>query len=452
MKAILRYMLLITMHRVGTWLITVFLISFGIASTSQAEKGDLLATYDFRVAKFALDPVQSYLYATLPDLNSVAIINTNTLTLVDTVFIGSNPRGVAVSTDGSTLFVATSGSTFIAVMDIKTRELLPSILLPTLPSDIEVGRDGRLYVTPASQSTGIMQVDSNTGDYLGDFSFGVSIYMGGALEISPDHNTLYFGNSGLSPGTLAKYDVSTEEPSLLYKNPHGDLGSNGQDLALSHDGEFISYAVGSGNGLGYTIYKIRSSDFAVLGEFATGAYPREITFSSDDAVAYAVHTTGEIDLFDTQTFLSLGTVLTSGQATELIVDQSGSRLFSAFIDQLRVYETGYGITPNATLTISPPSGDYVTTQGYDLVLIVEALGLSVAGGSATLNGSDVTPGLAACIIPGTLVSGGQTFRCPGLTGSFLGTGTHTLNVTLDLSNGSSVNDTVTWEVKENTEP
>lgn len=104
------------------------------------------------------------------------------------------------------------------------------------------------------------------------------------------------------------------------------------------------------------------------------------------------------------------------------------------------------------LIISPPSGDYVTTQHFDLTLIVEAPGLSVVGGSATLDGFDVTSDLASCNISGTLVSGGQTLRCPGLTGGSFGTGTHTLSVTLDLSDGSSVSDSVNWEVKENIEP
>lgn len=83
---------------------------------------------------------------------------------------------------------------------------------------------------------------------------------------------------------------------------------------------------------------------------------------------------------------------------------------------------------------------------------MEALGLSVVGGRATWDGSDVSAVLASCFKPGTLVSGGQTFRCPGLTGGLLGRGTHTLEVVLNLSNGSSVSDTITWEVKENTEP
>ena len=61
----------------------------------------------------------------------------------------------------------------------------------------------------------------------------------------------------------------------------------------------------------------------------------------------------------------------------------------------------------SSLTISPPSGTYTTTQGFDLTLIVETQGLSVVGGSAKLNGADVFGALANCFIPGTLIIGGQ---------------------------------------------
>lgn len=130
----------------------------------------------------------------------------------------------------------------------------------------------------------------------------------------------------------------------------------------------------------------------------------------------------------------------------------GLRILTGYDSHYSVDDVAYSADGESNLIISPPSGDYVTTQGFDLTLIVYAPGLTVVGGSATLDGSDVTPALVSCIIPGTLISGGQTFRCPGITGGFLGTGTHTFGVTLNLSDGSSVSDSVTWEVKENTEP
>lgn len=106
----------------------------------------------------------------------------------------------------------------------------------------------------------------------------------------------------------------------------------------------------------------------------------------------------------------------------------------------------------SVVTILPASGALLTTEGFDLSLILEAPGRSLTGGRATLDGVDVTGALAGCIIPGTLLTGGQTFRCPGLRGRIFGPGTHILNVVLNLSDGSSVRDTVFWEVLANTEP
>ena len=62
---------------------------------------------------------------------------------------------------------------------------------------------------------------------------------------------------------------------------------------------------------------------AILGSFDTGPYPREVAFSPDDRVVYAVHTEGEINVFDANTFLSLGGIFASGEASELKVDSTG---------------------------------------------------------------------------------------------------------------------------------
>lgn len=106
----------------------------------------------------------------------------------------------------------------------------------------------------------------------------------------------------------------------------------------------------------------------------------------------------------------------------------------------------------ASLTISPPSGTYVATEGFDLALIVTATGLVIVGGQAIIDGTDVTTALAACLTPGTLLTGGQTLRCPGLRGSFFGPGSHTLTVNLSFSDGSTVGQAVTWNILSATGP
>jgi len=101
-----------------------------------------------------------------------------------------------------------------------------------------------------------------------------------------------------------------------------------------------------------------------------------------------------------------------------------------------------------SLTISPASGVYATTQGFDLVLVVGRPQATITGGSALLDGADVTSALVACLVPGRLVpsNNGITFRCPGLTGGVVGAGTHTLAVTIQFANGDSVASTVTWQI------
>lgn len=327
------------MGRLAAGLIVFLGLSVGAASGVNADPGDLLATYSGTVHGFALNPSNAELYASTD--TGVLVIDTASLELVATIPVPDSPRGLAVSPDGTTLYVATVAAAQLAVIDISSLSLLGPIPLPVISSDVEAGNGGRVYVTPGNTGSlhGIMQVDATTGTFEMEFTLGVSVWFNGLLEISPDRNFLYFGNRGLSPGTLAKFDVSTDAPVKLFQNGHGDLGGGGNDLWLTPDGEYVYYAVGGGNGtLGYDIARIRTSDMTVQGALLTGAFPREITTSPDGKIAYAVHQSGHIDVWETETQTGLGEYATNGQAIELIVDRSGKHLFAAFPDELRVYQ------------------------------------------------------------------------------------------------------------------
>src|SRR5207249_1072533 len=121
------------------------------------------------------------------------------------------------------------------------------------------GNQNRLFVLG---SDAIYQINASTGASAGpSIDGGTSVFVySGALEISPDRNTLYYADFGLSPASMYKIDVSTSTPALLLETPFGTAGENGQDLTLSHDGSFISYACGYGQG-GYRIAKYRTIDF-----------------------------------------------------------------------------------------------------------------------------------------------------------------------------------------------
>jgi YVTN family beta-propeller protein len=298
------------------------------ANNAHAAFGDIVAQYSFPASSFVMHPTQPYIYAAIPSQNSIAIINTNTLAVDSTVFVGSGPTNLAFAPDGSRAYIANSTSSFVAVFDTQTRTVINSFVLPEQPQDVVFGSQNRLWVLGQNQ---IFQIDATTGASTGPSITGFIVY-GGSLEISPDRNTLYYADYGLSPGTMYKYNVSGVTPALLLQTPFGTAGSNGEDLTLSHNGSFICYTTGAGQNL-YDIAKFRTSDFASLGSFNTGPYPQALAFSPDDLVVYAsVNTASGIKAFNANTFLSSGTISGPDVASKLAVDPTGRYLFAGYTD------------------------------------------------------------------------------------------------------------------------
>jgi hypothetical protein len=226
-------------------------------------------------------------------------------------------------------------SNFVAVFDTQSRTVIDSFLLPEHPQDVVFGSFNRLWVLGENQ---IFQIDATTGTSTGP-SIGGSIVYSGSLEISPDRNTLYYGQYGLSPTTMYKFDVSSVTPTLLMQT---QTGSNGEDLTLSHNGSFICHT----NGFPYQITKYRTSDFASLGAYVTGPYPQALAFSPDDSVVYAsVHTAAGIKVFNANTFLLLGTINGPEVASKLAVDSAGRDLFAG-------YATYFGFTGTVVFDVS----------------------------------------------------------------------------------------------------
>ena len=316
------------------------------AEYAAATPGDVMEEFPLVGNSFAADRNENIVYMSVTGNNSVAVIDMNTLEVLDSIFVGSNPRGMAVSHDGKTLYVATAGASSLAVVDLSTRTLLDPIPLPTSARDVEVDDAGRIYAAPVSTSYHTLMVyDPATGVETEPFGSCSACYSA-MLEMSPDGKTLFVANQGLSPGTLAKYDVSGAAPAFIWQNGHGDLGSNGQDLCLTPTGQHIYYAVGGGNRItgGYDIAKIDADGMGVLGAFVTDAYPREIVTSPDGKTAYAVHTSGHIDVWDAESFLKTAEYSTAGEASELFTDRTGKYLLAAFPTVLRIYEAE-GSTP-----------------------------------------------------------------------------------------------------------
>ncbi len=319
--------------------LAILLLLLG-AEYAVSAPGDIVKEFSLVGHSFVADRTRNIVYMSVTGNNSVAILDMNTLELSGSIFVGSSPRGMAVSRDGKTLYVAIAGASSLAVVDLTTRTLQSPIPLPSSAQDVEIDYTGRIYAAPASSNfSSVMVYNPATGAVTAPFGAASECYSA-MLEMSPDGRTLFVANQGLSPGTLAKYDVSEAAPTLVWRNGHGDLGSNGQDLWLTQNGKHIYYAVGGGNEIvsGYDIAQIDANGMGILGTLIIGAYPREIVTSPDGKTAYAVHTGGHIDVWNAETFLKTKEYAGTDEASELFVDKTGNYLLAAFPTSLRIYE------------------------------------------------------------------------------------------------------------------
>lgn len=327
-----------------TYIVLLCLAVAGLSSTVIAARGDLLATFKLGGTLFS-DPQNHMIYVT-DGVKTITAIDTRSLNIVAQINTGERtaPKGMALSADGSKLYVALSGSAQIAVVDTHNLTLGRPLNIPYFPSSLTVGLDGRFYATSAVDGyRAVMQIDGATGATT--WITGMSAYNNDFLQISPDRRTLYFGQSSTSPSQLAKLDVSTATASVIWTSPWTTY-TNGQGLVLNHSGDAV-YFIECGN---QRIDRRQTIDMAVTGTMGLGGYPRAFAISPDDRIAYAGHTSGHIDFFDARTCGSLGQFSITGEANYLMTDETGSRLFvnctgTGSKSGLYVYDTGFAPVP-----------------------------------------------------------------------------------------------------------
>ncbi len=252
-----------------------------------------------------------------------------------------------------------------------------------------------------------------------------------------------FIDSGQSLGSLSSYGVAL-----------GDLDGDGDlDAFVANSGIYgdqnkvwLNDGTGTFTDSGQSLGNTHSADVALGDLDGDGDLDAFVTNWSDPNKVWLNDGTGDF----TDSGQSLGSSDSWGVA---LGDLDGDGDLDAFVANSYGEPNKVWLNDTHYVEISPGTGKYGTTQSFDLLIIVRVVtGVTVTGGQATLDNQDVTNALSGCLIAGTLTSGGYTFRCPSITGRGLGEGLHTLEISIDLSNGRTVTDKVKWEVLGNTEP
>ena len=196
-------------------------------------------------------------YVTNEGSEELTIIDTRTDSAVATIPVGTRPRGVRVTRDGKTIFVALSGSPRCP---------------PTMP-------DEECEKLKADKSKdGVAEVDAATRKV-------TRVLPGGsdpeAFDISRDGSTLFVSNE--DAGTASIVDVQSGKIRSTVK-----VGQEPEGVRVHPDGNSV-WVTGE---TAHNVTIIDTKSGKVLGSIEVGRRPRSIAFTPDGKRAYV---TSEVD-------------------------------------------------------------------------------------------------------------------------------------------------------------
>jgi YVTN family beta-propeller protein len=122
------------------------------------------------------------------------------------ILVGSEPAGVAVSPDGSHVYVANSGDVSVSVTDTNTKTVGTSINVGANPVGVAVTPNGKhVYVTNGTRLVSV--INTNTKTTVGSpIDLGPGTFPRG-VAMAPDGKRVYVAN--LAANTVAVIDTHT---------------------------------------------------------------------------------------------------------------------------------------------------------------------------------------------------------------------------------------------------
>ncbi len=170
----------------------------------------------------AVSPDGSKVYIANIEFNTVSVIDTASNTVTATIPVGVNPESVAVTPDSSKVYVTngTSGSTpgTVSVIDTATNTVISTIPAGVNPFGVAVTPDGsKVYVTNGA-SEGISVIDTATNTVTTILGNGepTGILPHSGVAVSPDGSKVYVGNYM----TNAYPKPAEPEPNRLMRSGH----------------------------------------------------------------------------------------------------------------------------------------------------------------------------------------------------------------------------------------
>jgi len=234
-----------------------------IASIACASAESLAASCDVNLASSLFVPITGplggvvvddsceHVYLTNTGLNRVEVFSLQTLTLQTPIQVGSSPAGLAITPDGSLLYVANSGGNNISVVDVAHGVELRKISVPSnfsndRPYSIAIANNGLALFSTTFAGSGfgarVMQLRLTTDQVMQrtDFWYTGTTTEETTLKASGDRSTIGIVAGDISSGPVFRYSAETDAFSL-----EKDLAAFISDVSLDATGSTLLVTPGA---------------------------------------------------------------------------------------------------------------------------------------------------------------------------------------------------------------
>lgn len=193
----------------------------------------------------------------------LAVVDSKKMEQIAYIETGEGPAHVAVSNDGSQVWVANVNGNSVAVIDAKQNQLLKVIPVGEVPNEVAVSPDGKLAFSANVKSNNVSVIDAKEFKVLKEISAGVAPH---GVTVTLDGKELWVSNNKSNDVTvidLEKWEVVTSIPTGSYAN----------HVAFSPDGQWAYVTNRQSN----DVVKIDRASKKVIATIPVGKEPHEIS-------------------------------------------------------------------------------------------------------------------------------------------------------------------------------
>ena len=245
---------------------------------------------------------------------TITVLNTATNTVVATIQVGASPIGVAISPDGSRVYVANLVSQNTSVIDASTNKVIATIMAGG-GDYLAISPDGK-YLYIESSNGNIIVINTTTNSIVAT----IATKGNSGMAVSPDGKYLYVAGQNTPSSNLLTV-INTQSNTVLTTIP---VGVAPEGVAITPDGKQVYVANYNSN----SVTVINALTNTVTQGIAVGHLPADIVISKDGSTAYVVnYNSDNVSVINTVTNIVVDSIAVGSGPFGMALTPDGKELY-----------------------------------------------------------------------------------------------------------------------------